>query len=224
MWRFGPFTSRPRKNESGITDEGSGSRIVFLQQDPPTLVAGTMIPDHVHQPLSTIMIMKKRWIETVAVEWNGIGPFTLDVFGGDQMVVGIHETTAEISHIGEDQVKDTIAMAESRSPDSAGGRVPSHVQLVRASQSMPEQTPVDQITRVMNAYPGPPFKSRGGDVEIISHPDDGGIRIETWQNRILNRQCEPRADALNAHPTPRFETCPDRPVSRASPQGKKQMI
>src|SRR5436190_2096104 len=75
---------------------------VFLQDNSgEAIISGPMIPQHVEEVLATIVVMKKRRIETAAVEINRIGPIAINARAGDQIVVKIsHRCTTRANCAG----------------------------------------------------------------------------------------------------------------------------
>ncbi len=115
---------------------------------------------------------------------------------GDEIVVKIAQRraagaadgrAAEAFHVRVDQPEQAVRVTQARHPDAAGIGVAEHVELAGAIQRAREQSPVDQIARMMDLYAGKPLESRGGNVVIIADADDGRIGIESGEDGIADR-------------------------------------
>ena len=103
--------------------------------------AWPVIPQHIHEILSAVVVMKERGIEPAAVEEDGIRPAAVDARAGDEEVVEVaqrspggaaHGGAPVALHVGVDQVEKLPVMAEARRPDAATVGIAAHVELAGA--------------------------------------------------------------------------------------------
>ena len=52
--------------------------------------------------------------------------------------------------------------------------------------AMADERPVGQIPGVVDLNPGKPLEGRGGDIVIITDPDDGRVGIEAPKNGVFD--------------------------------------
>lgn len=90
-------------------------------------------------------MVEQRGINTSAIEIRWLRPFTFDIFRGHDKVIRVPETTAHVFDIGIDEIKFSGIVAEAWRIDSAGIRIPAHVQLTFSLQGMRNQPPVFEI-------------------------------------------------------------------------------
>src|SRR5262249_48806481 len=87
-------------------------------------------------------------------------------------------------HIGVDEIEQTIRISETRCPNTAGIGITKHVQLARAIQRPCEQSPMNQIARVVNLDAREPLEGRGCNVVVIADTHDGWVGIEAGENWV----------------------------------------
>ena len=70
-------------------------RRIFLQHDAgEAVLSGAVVPQHVHEVLPPVVVMKERRIEPAAVQMNRVGPVAIDPFAGDEIVVKVAQRGA----------------------------------------------------------------------------------------------------------------------------------
>src|SRR5215831_18239109 len=120
-----------------------------------------MVPEHVEQIFSAIVVMKQRGIEAAAVQINRIRPLTIYVCTGNQVVMKIAKRRASRTsyrraaitfYICIDQIEEAIGVAQTWRPYSAGIRIAEQVKLTGPSKRSGNKLPVNQITRMMNLH------------------------------------------------------------------------
>src|SRR5262249_25581509 len=137
----------------------------------------------------------ERGIEAAAVEINRIGPIAVDARAGDEIIVEVAQRRAAGAadggasvtfDIGVNQPEQTVSVREARRPDATGIAIAEHVELARAIERAREQSPVNEIARVMDLHSGKPFEGRSGDVIVVADADDGRVGIEAGENGIAD--------------------------------------
>ena len=167
---------------------------VFLQHDAgESVLCGSVVPQHVHEVLPPVVVVKERWIEAAAVQIHRVGPVAIDALAGDEIVVEVAQRRARRAggrraavalDVGVDQMKEAVGIRQARRPDAAGVGIAAHVELTGAVERPCDETPVDEIARVVNLHAGEPLECRRGNVVVVADADDRRIRVETTQNRI----------------------------------------
>ena len=145
--------------------------------------------------LAAIVVVKQRRIEAAAVEINGIGPIAVNARAGDEVIVKIAQRSAARAadgraaiafHVGVNQPEQAVRVRQARRPDAAGIGIAQHVELAGAIERAREQSPVDEVARMMNLHAGKPLEGRGGDVVIVADADDGRVGIEAGEDGIAD--------------------------------------
>ena len=178
----------PRADEPPFVDR------VFLQHDAgETVHAGTVVPQHVHQILPAVIVVKERRIEPAAVEMDRLGPLAVDRLARHQIVVhvarrrgtraGLRSATVALD-VRVNEPEATIRVRETRRPDAARVGITAHVELTRTRQRPGEESPVHEIARVVDLHTGVPLERRRRDVVVVAHADDRRIRVEAPENWI----------------------------------------
>jgi hypothetical protein len=73
VWPFGSAPHAAAENATRLTDETSPFRAVLLKDDTAERVSPrTMVPNHVYNPLSALIISEKGWIKAATVQINRI--------------------------------------------------------------------------------------------------------------------------------------------------------
>ncbi len=174
-------------------DQSAGGRVPFLEEDAEKRRVfevrarrAAMVPDHVDEPLASVVVVKQRRIEAARVDIDRIGPFGLDRGRRDDVVMGVLEVAVEAFDVGVDEPEFAVGVGEAGRPDAAGIRFAAHVELRGALKRAPHEPPIDEIARVVDLHARKPFEGRGGDVIIVAHAADRRVRIEARQDRVVN--------------------------------------
>ena len=174
-------------------DKLAGLGIIFLQHDA---VEGNMtlgmarfrpvVPLLVHEPLAPIVVMEERRVEAGGIHVDRIRPFSLDGRRSHDIVRRILERALEPLHVREDQPELPVRVRQAGSPDSAAVGIAEHIELARTLQRTAHQSPVHQITRMVDLHARKPLESRGRDVIVIADAADRRVRVETGKNGVLD--------------------------------------
>src|SRR5580765_4821547 len=102
-----------------------------------------MIPEHIEQIFSSVVIVKERWIEAAAVKVNWIRPITINARTGDEIIVEIahgratragHTRSTKTFYIRVNQPEQNIGVGKAWRPDAARIGIAKHVELAGAVQ------------------------------------------------------------------------------------------
>ncbi len=92
------------------SDQPARHRIPFLEQDAEKggvlqMGAGpaAMVPDHVEEPLASVVIVKQRRVETARIDIDRVRPRRLDRRRGDDVVMRVLEVAVETFDVGIDE-------------------------------------------------------------------------------------------------------------------------
>src|ERR1039458_842505 len=92
---FGEAERRAFENQFTFADELAFFHRVFLQDNSgEAIVSGPVVPKHVDEIFSAIVVVKQRWIEATAVEINRVGPFAVNARAGDEIIGEIAQRRA----------------------------------------------------------------------------------------------------------------------------------
>ncbi len=173
------------------------SNRIFLQRDArKTIVTRPVVPEHIQQVFSAVVVMEQGRIEAAAIQIDWIGPLAVNARRGHQIVVRVPQRRPRVGslsgapvalHVGVDQIEKAVGVAQAGRPDAARIGVAEHVELGGAVERARQQAPMNQIARVVDLDPRIPFESRGGDVVVVADADNRRVRIESRQNRIADR-------------------------------------
>jgi hypothetical protein len=180
--RLGEAQRRALEDDPPLADQPALGRRVLLQHDAGEAVPSrAMVPELVHEVLPSVVVVEKRGIEPAAVEEDGIRPVAVDAGAGDEVVVevaqrgpgGAADRGATVAlDVRVDEVEKAVRVGEAGRPHTAGVRVAAHVELARARQGPGQETPVQQVARVVDLDSGEPLEGRGGDVVVVADAHD----------------------------------------------------
>lgn len=168
---------RPLEDVLAAADQPPFRHRILLRHDARKAVAARpVVPQLVQQILAAVVVMEQRWIETAAVEMNGIGPRAVDARAGDQVIMEVAQGgaagrtagggAAVALDVGIDQPEQAVRMGQARRPHAAGIRRAQHVELAGARERTAQQAPVDQVARVVDLHARIPLEGRRGDVIV----------------------------------------------------------
>ncbi len=134
------------------SDRPAGDRVPFLQQNAKEggvfqMGAGSvpMVPDHVEEPLATIVVVKQRRVEAARVDVDRVRPRRLDCWRGNDVIVRVLEVTVETFDVGIDEPELAIRIRETGRPDPAGVRLAAQIELRCAFERPSNESPIDEI-------------------------------------------------------------------------------
>ena len=193
---LGKAKRRTLEDQAAVAEHATRRQVDLLHDDPgETTPARPVVPQHVEQPASAVVVVEQRRVEPAAVEVDGIGPRPVDLLRRDPVIVEITQRRAPrpvdrglaiAFHVGVDEVEPAVRMAQVRRPDSARIRVAAHVQLACAVERPTHQPPVREVARMVDLDARIPFEGRGRDVVIVAYADDRRVRIEAGEDRVSN--------------------------------------
>ena len=143
-----------------------------------------MIPQHVDEPFLAIVVVEERRIKSRGVDVNRIRPWALNFRRGDDVVVSVLERAVFASHIGEDKPEFLPIVRKARCPNATAVGLATHVKLGLAIERPDGKVPVGQIFRMVYLNSGIPFEGRGGNVVVLSDPEDRRVGIEAREDRV----------------------------------------
>ncbi|MNN81101.1 hypothetical protein D3C81_1978900 [compost metagenome] len=94
----------------------------------------------------------------------------MNIGSRDQIVRGVLECAVAAFDVRVDEIKQTVIIAETRSPYPAGPGITQHVKLRNPCQRMTDQLPVHKIPGMMNLYARKPLEGGGRDIVVGSDP------------------------------------------------------
>ena len=151
---FGEADGRALEDETRLPRQAALRGGVLLQHDSgKAVIAGAVVPQHVHEVFAPVVVVEEGGIETAAVEVNRIAPLAVDGRAGDEVVVGVAQrgsgeplSGAPVAlDVGVDEVEQASVAGEARRPDAAGIGIAEHVELRGAAQRAREEAPVNQV-------------------------------------------------------------------------------
>ena len=176
-------------------DQPARSRVPFLQQDAEKrrmlqmrACWAAVVPDHVDEPLASVVVVKQRRIEAARVDIDRVRPRPLDRRRGDDVIVRVLEVAVEAFDVGVDEPEFAVGVGEAGRPDAAGIRLAPQIELRRALERAPHEPPIDEIARVMDLHARKPLEGRRGDVIVVAHAADRRVRIEARQDRVADHR------------------------------------
>ena len=165
------------------------NRIVFLCNKPAgKFPVHPMIRHHHDHVFASVIIVEKRGIKAKARNLRGLRPGAHDVLGSHNVVVGIMHIAVIRCDNGIHQIKGSLVVGKTRCPDTVGCPNAPQIQLTHPVKRPGQQMPVYKVTGMMDLHAREPLKGRSGDIIILPDTDDGRVRIEASQNRIVNHE------------------------------------
>ena len=110
------------------------------------MLTRAVIPFHIDEPLTVIVVVKERGIEAAAVQINAVRPAAVDRFAGRQIVVHVLEAAFVALDVRVDEPEKAIGIRQTRRPDAAGVGIAAHVEQLGSIQRMRDQTPVHEVS------------------------------------------------------------------------------
>ena len=117
-----------------------------------------MVPDHVDEPLTPVVIVEQRRIKTAAVHVGSRGPLAVDGGTGHKVIVRVFVVAIQPLDVRVNQPKLPIGVGQARRPNTAAVGIAAHIQLIRPFQRTTDQRPVHQIPAVMDQHARIPLK------------------------------------------------------------------
>ena len=186
----------PGEDHLSVANQPLRRRRILLQHDSRKPVLGRpVIPEHVHQVLPTVVVVKQRGVKAAAVQINRVGPVAVDARARHQVVVEIAQRrawrarrrrAAVALHVRVNQIEQPVVMRQARRPDAARVGIAAHVELAGAPERSCQQPPVHEVARVMDLHARVPLERRCRDVVVVADANDRRIGIEPAKDWIAN--------------------------------------
>ena len=147
---------------------------------PLSLVVGTTVDGSVvHDICLTVVVEEERGVDTVDLrQADGVAPAHVRVFG-------LHEEVAH-AHAGGDHVVSFVfrIVLDVGGKDAARHTLSVQGQLRGAVEHMAYLRPVHQVFTLEDGHAGEECERRVDQIELIAHPAERRVGIETRQNGV----------------------------------------
>src|SRR5690606_7123548 len=88
-----------------------------------------VVPEHVEEPLSPVVIVEEGWVEAGGIDIDGIGPWPFDGRRGDDVVVRVLEVAVVALDVRIDEPEQPVGIGKAWRPYAAGIGIATHVEL-----------------------------------------------------------------------------------------------
>ena len=203
---------RAHGDPPGIAHNGFRRRVILHKADPAGLapvVPG--LPFQGKEPLAPVVVMKEGGVEARRVEIHRLRPGTVDLRGGDQIVVDVKKAGVHGAHDPIDQIKQPVLLAPAQAgrPHALGGGKAPQRKPLGVPQQMGLQLPVLQVPGMVYRDPGEPLKGGAGQIVVVSPAAEAGVGVKARQDGISDHNDIPRfMDNMIVHVIPFPEICP----------------
>ena len=128
-----------------------------------------MVRHHADHVFLSIRIMEQRRVKSHIVQRHRLRPRSHDILRRNQIISRIIHIAVKRIHHRIRQIENALIIRKTGGPDSL--RRSDSLQIYQSGvlQRIGTDFPVDKIPGMVDLYPRPPFKGRGGN--IIIHPD-----------------------------------------------------
>ena len=136
------------------------------------------VADHV----ALAVLEPQRGVDALLLQPDGFAPRACRILGS-------HHEVAPVAHIGGNHIVRALMVADGGGVDAQPRRGTLKGQLTLAVQHVAYLLPVHQILGVKDGHAGEILERRVDQIEVVAHPTDRGVGVETGDDGIAQLLC-----------------------------------